>query len=235
MKKPLIAALMLSAMPLLLSNAGAVPQFAVSWPKVPVSVEVAIAGEVAKPGNYEFQVSAKPTLLNLVLLSGGLTRNPARVHVKVRRGARNFDIDIENLVKLKVDFALQEGDLVLITAHRVFIGGAVKNSGNYSLPDSGTLSVADALALAGGAIEAEGNSVMLLLAAKTPNPLNRFLEISPGDFNRLLQDGDSVFVSNPKVKVSPFTPSAPLFRTKPVPKAAPPSRARLYLLRSLAS
>lgn len=234
MKLGFIAAITLGAMPLLPSSASAAPQSAVSWPQTPVSVAVEIVGEVAKPGNYEFQVSDKPTLLALVLASGGLTRNPARVHVKVRRGARSFSIDIENLMKLKIDFALQEGDLVTITAHRVFIGGAVKNSGDYSLPDSGTLSVADALLLAGGAIEAEGNHVTLFLAAKNAKPRDHIFDILPGDFNRLLQDGDSLFVSNPKVKVWPLPPVTPGI-PRPYVAPKPKSMGRLYLLGSSAS
>ncbi|HEX8463459.1 MAG TPA: SLBB domain-containing protein, partial [Abditibacterium sp.] len=185
-KSAFMAALTLGAMPLLHSTANAAPQPAAPPFVAKAPVEFRIAGEVVKPGKYELN-SDKPTLLDLIAASGGLTRNPARVHVKVRRGARIFDINIADLLKFKVNFALQDGDVVTVTSPHVLIMGAVKNPGSYPLPENGSLSIAEALMLAGGPIEAQGNEVVRLPAASLGKAGMKFLPIPASDFNQLLQ------------------------------------------------
>jgi protein involved in polysaccharide export with SLBB domain len=94
------------------------------------------------------------TLSSLLILAGGVTNQASLSQIKVQRGGSNLTI---NLLAPQdsgpiANFTLQDGDLVEVPRNnsRVSILGEVRKPGSYAIAYGATISVADAIALAGG-------------------------------------------------------------------------------------
>lgn len=118
------------------------------------SQKVVIMGEIVKPGLYEMK--GRTTLLELISLAGGLTKDAGdkatikRVGPDDRPTTEVFDLTVifEGSVNVK-DIELSDGSSVFISkAGSVYITGEVNRPGAYKYTDGTT--VLKAITLAGG-------------------------------------------------------------------------------------
>jgi len=121
---------------------------------------VSVIGAVQRPGMVE--LTGPKTLIDVLALAGGLTEKASsqvQVYRNTTEGRQNYVIDLlflSNSSRLTnaeqtelVSMPMQVGDIVNVPqAGTVFIDGAVKNPGSYSIPRR--YSLTQALVLAGG-------------------------------------------------------------------------------------
>jgi polysaccharide export outer membrane protein len=121
---------------------------------------VSVIGAVLKPGTVE--LTGPKTLIDVLALAGGLTeRAGSQVHIyrQTIEGRQSYVIDLLFLTNSSrstdpekaslVSMPIQVGDIVNVPqAGTVFIDGAVKNPGSFSIPRR--YSLTQALVLAGG-------------------------------------------------------------------------------------
>jgi len=118
------------------------------------SRQVAVLGQVAKPGNYPLE-QGSTHVTDLLALAGGIsTSGDGKVVVVTNRGgsSKRVEIDVPAMYKtgdLSSNLELLPGDTIFVpTAPVFYIYGAVQRPGMYPL-ESGT-SVLRALAIGGG-------------------------------------------------------------------------------------
>lgn len=128
------------------------------------SIQVFVTGEARKPGSYT--ISSLSTLLDAVFASGGPGPGGSLRHIQVKRnGSLLTDFDLYDLLlrgdKSK-DVGLESGDVVYFppVGPQVAVVGSVHLPAIYEL--RGHETVADALALAGGA-SAVANAASLVI------------------------------------------------------------------------
>ncbi len=172
--------------------------------------QIYIAGEVTTPGAIE--LGAGDGLAELVLKAGGTKQTAAlsRLSITSRGGGLRY-IDASALANGgKVDVPLEEGDFVNIPRNEalVTVMGAVVKPDNYSIPENRTLTLGNALLLAGGTannaklkevavIHRLGNNVTKTDIVPVSDIQNGVLNI---DYP--LQNGDVVFVPQGRVSAS---------------------------------
>lgn len=106
-----------------------------------VSKLVEIQGEVLRP--YEFELTGSENFNNLLYYAGGFTARANTQHLIVKRisnqGIVFIDLPYDSLQKLKKDFALQAGDIVIVKSkpeqhkNSIYIKGAITISGEQGI------------------------------------------------------------------------------------------------------
>jgi|GEM_PF-623672 len=118
----------------------------------PRASQVYLVGAVKKPGIFPLQPGAG--VFEVLMLAGGLAGEPGECDASLLRKAtgKTLVIDLPQVLAgaPEANIALEDGDLLRIDWHQVqvYVGGAVKSSGIYSLP--ATSSLFQLLMLAGG-------------------------------------------------------------------------------------
>ena len=128
---------------------------------------VSISGEVKTPGSYE--LSEGDGVAELVSRAGGSTTDAALGQISIKR--RNGTISTVNASAALLEGGalvggtLKDGDVVVVprSTARVLIVGAVSKPGSYAMPEDRTLTVGDALSLAGGTLNTARVKTVTLL------------------------------------------------------------------------
>ncbi|MGI6519041.1 MAG: SLBB domain-containing protein [Bacillota bacterium] len=175
-----------------------------------VSRQVAVMGEVARPGVYQYV--EEMTLMDVLAMAGGPTRMADLEGVRVYRGE-----DVENALRLsvaderleyvggiKANPKVRPGDIVMIPsgAIRVQVAGHVARAGEVEIRKGGTL--LDAISAAGGLVSSgDGTRVVLTRAgADTLEVDVDSLLAGDGDRAPGVQTGDVIFVPEANRKVA---------------------------------
>jgi protein involved in polysaccharide export with SLBB domain len=174
---------------------------------------VFVSGEVHTPGPVELKEDAN--LAKLIAQAGGPKDEAALRRVTVERAGQTFNVDLYDALKngapLNSDITLQDGDFVVVpknTAHILVMPG-VNTPGKQLFPESGLLSVTDALAAAGGPKErAKLKEVTLLRETpaglqKRPIPLDKVQNWQAAG-KIAMQPGDVLYVPDPTEKKKSF-------------------------------
>ncbi len=101
-------------------------------PRVTITVEeyaareVSIQGQVRTPGRYSLPIEASMTIVELVTRSGGFTDTAKGTAVRVTRilhdgTKKNFEVDVESLIKGRRSANVQDNSLVLEPGDIVFV------------------------------------------------------------------------------------------------------------------
>jgi polysaccharide biosynthesis/export protein len=169
---------------------------------------VSIVGEVQHPGIY--QVLGPRSLLDLISMSGGLTNlADTRITVKRRGGAEE-----KITAKLKTDDAeaslannvqINPGDLILVPrAGIVYVLGEVNRPGGFAMQDSGTITLLQALAQAGGASRTASLSKAVLMRKNGQGYVTTKLQVGKIERGQApdldLHANDILFVPNSRLK-----------------------------------
>jgi len=119
------------------------------------SQRITLVGQVKNPGTYDYL--AKQRLLEVLVLSGGLSDNAGRIAQIRRKGESNgeqnvFMVDLDKLINEGQDglnIEINGGDVIFVPEAGVFfVDGAVRRPGSYPIRQSTTLR--EALQTAGG-------------------------------------------------------------------------------------
>lgn len=168
---------------------------------------VSITGEVKVPGSYQLQPGEG--LPELVTRAGGATEIAALTRVIVKRGQENVTLNtFPALTQGKpLDFPLQDGDFVVVpkNPNRVFVMQAVVRPGYYPIPETGVLTLGEAISNAGGTRE-RAKVRQIGLIRQTPSGVKRTIVSLDGSgkdqlaVNLPLQANDIVYVPEGTVK-----------------------------------
>ena len=119
-----------------------------------------LAGEFKQPRPFRIPTGTKPTLVSVILSSGGVTDRADMTRVKVMRVSANKGVvevvNVQNILSgggLASDLTLNEGDVVVIPggeANLVFVTGNVKRPGPQSLKVGERLNAYDSILNSGG-------------------------------------------------------------------------------------
>jgi polysaccharide export outer membrane protein len=154
---------------------------------------VSVIGAVLKPGTVE--LTGPKTLIDVLALAGGLTEKASsQVHIyrNTDEGRQSYVIDLLFLTNSNrstnaenaglVSMPIQVGDIINVPqAGTVFIDGAVKNPGSFSLPRR--YSLTQALTLAGGVdFELANYSGTIIFRRRSPGDV----ETIPVNLNDIL-------------------------------------------------
>jgi len=127
------------------------------------SISVTVSGEVVKPGR--FQLSALSSVLDAFMQVEGIKKTGSLRRIQIIRGDQIFWVDLYDLL-LSSGFSqkltLSDGDAIVVPliGDTIAIDGFVNRPGIYELAEGEkTLSVAEALNLAGNGVRPRGNFV----------------------------------------------------------------------------
>lgn len=167
---------------------------------------VSITGEVAKPGNYP--ITGPRTLLDIVAEAGGLTLT-ADTCVTIRHpdGAteeRTMPRE-DAAATLNHDIPVRRGDRIVVArASMVYVVGDVAHPGGYLMQHDGSITVLQAIAMAGGTSRTSGekNAVYLQRSAdsyaRVDLSIRALYQGQEHDFN--LGPGDIIYVPASNVR-----------------------------------
>ncbi len=128
--------------------------------------EVTIMGEVTAPGKYP--LLAPRRLIDVLMLAGGLT-TAAGNQVLITRGGGDGASELVHFSRATepkdiADVTVRPGDTVQVKrAGIVYVLGSVNRAGGYAMQEEGTLSVLQAMTLAGGTNSLASNGTIYLL------------------------------------------------------------------------
>ena len=168
-----------------------------------------LSGEFKQAGKWQIPKNITPTLVNVILSSGGTTDKADLTRVRVMRIAANKGI-VEEVNVLKIldgggltsDLTLDEGDVITIPAgptSLVYLTGNVMHQGSFPLKAGEKLSAYGAILQNGGfARFADQNHVYVLRAVPDGTKVRLPVDISAIKKGRRadvqLQSGDIVVV-----------------------------------------
>jgi polysaccharide biosynthesis/export protein len=157
-------------------------------------ISVRVTGEVRKPGLH--QITGLSSVFDAMSLAGGIRKTGSLRRIQVQRDDRIFWIDAYELIYPEFggqDLVLRDGDHILVPAigNTVAVAGDVKRPGIFELAEGQkTLSVGEALELAGGPIRSKGNSFV----KKTFDASGREIIQNLAGQNEVIEDGEIVVV-----------------------------------------
>jgi polysaccharide export outer membrane protein len=183
-------------------------------PQVIVSIDqsitnsVVLAGEVNKPGRFVLPTN-RETLNETVALAGGYRGDAKDVVARVERGTSSFEIRLSDLMDLPDrDLPIAPGDrITLISRPQSFsVLGAPNRAEQVRFP-RGRISLAEAVALAGGANPNQGDAAAIFVfryvptAAGTEEPVVYHLNMMrPGTLflsqQFAMKDKDLLYIGN---------------------------------------
>jgi protein involved in polysaccharide export with SLBB domain len=168
-----------------------------------------LSGEFRSPRPYRIPMGTAPTLISVILSSGGHTDRADLSHVKVMRmaGGKGLveEVNVQKILdggSLTSDITLSEGDVITIPAgpsNQVYVTGNVKRQGSFNLVPGERLTGYGAILQAGGLARfADEKKVHVLRAmpdgTKRKIPVN-LVEIKRGQRQDVvLQSNDIVVV-----------------------------------------
>jgi protein involved in polysaccharide export with SLBB domain len=168
-----------------------------------------LSGEFRQPGKWQIPKNITPTLVNVILSSGGTTDKAdlTRVHV-MRMAANKGVVEVVNIRKildgggLTSDLTLDEGDVITIPAgpsSLVYLTGNVARQGSFPLKAGEKLSAYNAILQNGGfARFADESRVFVLRAVPDGSKVKLPVDVKSIKRGRradvLLQSGDIVVV-----------------------------------------
>ena len=171
------------------------------------TINVFIAGEVKKPGNYS--VSALSTLSQAVYVAGGISDAGSFRAIQLkRRGETVGSFDIYDLLLYgdnSGDVRLQNGDVVFVpfAGPQAIVSGAVVRPAIYELKAGNT--IRDLLNMAGGML-ATANPQQALLKRYPPGAslpsLDNLSLLEPGSLDAPVIDGDALSVPGMSTRVA---------------------------------
>lgn len=170
---------------------------------------VFISGEVKTPGAYELQEG--DGLAEIISRAGGPTPDASLAQVAVtRRDGTKTVVDTAAALLQGADRTggnLRDGDVVVVprSKNRVLVVGAVAKPGSYAMPEDRTLTVGDAISLAGGTQNnAKKVTLMHPKGDKVESALLRLDRPEKGvlSVNRVLEAGDVLYVPEGKPRES---------------------------------
>ncbi len=135
----------------------------------PYGRQVAVLGQVARPGKYALE-DARPRLTDALALAGGITpTGDDTVTVFTKGNAAKREINVAAMVRagdLSANIELQNGDTIYVErAPQFYIHGQVNRPGSYRLEPS--LNVMQALSVGGG-MTLRGTHRGLTIHRRTP-------------------------------------------------------------------
>lgn len=165
--------------------------------ELPEKVRIIVDGAVHDP--REIMVLPKDLRLEKVIaLAGGILPAATMKNILVSRPTGTYRVDLTPFTQggTPVDFELQPGDYVYVrTNERKFtVLGQVKAAGEFVMPDAKPVTLADALARAGG-LSDKGS--LLRVALARPNAKGKY-EISMYGLDKFLKSGDAT--QNPVIQ-----------------------------------
>jgi polysaccharide biosynthesis/export protein len=144
-------------------------------PQVMVSMDqsitnsVVLAGEVNRPGRFVLPTNNE-TLNQTIALAGGYKGEAKDVVARVQRGGNSYEIRLSDLLDLpQRDVAIAPGDTITLVSHPESFSslGAPNRAEEIRFP-RGRISVAEAVALAGGANASAGDAAAIFVFRYVP-------------------------------------------------------------------
>jgi protein involved in polysaccharide export with SLBB domain len=117
-------------------------------------ISVLVSGEVNNPGQR--LLTGLSSVVDAILLSGGVRKSGSLRNVRVQRGGREFTIDLYSVLTARGNSStmrLADGDRILVPllGQTVAVSGLVRQPGIFELPPrQSSISVANLLQLVGG-------------------------------------------------------------------------------------
>ena len=146
-------------------------------PQVLVSIDqsitnsVILAGEVARPGRLVLSTN-RESLVDAIALAGGYRGNAKDAVARVQRGGETFEIRVSDLLDMpQEDLQIAPGDrITLVSRPQSFsVLGAPSKADEVVFPRS-RLTLAEAVALAGGANPTAGDAGAIFVFRYVPQP-----------------------------------------------------------------
>jgi protein involved in polysaccharide export with SLBB domain len=119
-----------------------------------------LSGEFKNPRPYRIPLGTSPTLISVILSSGGVTDKADLTRVKIMRMAANRgvveEVNVQKILdggSLSSDLTLSEGDVVIVPpgqSNLIYVTGNVKRQGSYHLSPGEKLSAYGAILQSGG-------------------------------------------------------------------------------------
>ena len=119
-----------------------------------------LSGEFKSPRPYRIPLGTSPTLISVILSSGGVTDKADLTRVKIMRMAANRgvveDVNVQKILdggSLSSDLTLSEGDVIIVPpgqSNLIYVTGNVKRQGSYHLSPGEKLSAYGAILQSGG-------------------------------------------------------------------------------------
>lgn len=173
-----------------------------------ISDSVVLAGEVAKPGRFVLSTNHE-TLNQTIALAGGYRGDPKDLVARVQRNDGLFEIRLSDLLDTPDrDLPIAAGDTItLVSRPQSFSAlGAANRTEQIRFP-KGRISVAEAVALAGGANPEAGDAAAIFLfryvstSGGTEEPIVYHLNLMRAGAYLLAQrfmmrDGDILYIGN---------------------------------------
>lgn len=173
------------------------------------TLRVSVAGQVLKPGACDVPIGSGA--VQAVAMAGGAAPKAALSKVTVQHADGTVvPVDLFRAMTLgrpEADVKLAAGDLVLVpeAKAKVAVLGAVRNPGYYDLEEGVTPRVADAVALAGGAVKGARLTEVGLMRTEGGQSvrrivnLERVLRAGKTAEDVPVQSGDLIFVPDKKI------------------------------------
>ena len=142
-------------------------------------MKAVIAGEVNKPGAYEFEEGRNLSLVELITLAGGPTKDAcmnasAIIRSEGRGKTRILKVRAGDIMEARArDVVLEPGDRVNIPSANVIVMGEVAKPGTYNFGDASKMTLLGAISQAGGFTRiAALNGVKIIRIDELGNKLN---------------------------------------------------------------
>ena len=168
-----------------------------------------LSGEFTRPGTWTIPKNVTPTLVGVVLSSGGLTEKADLTRVRVMRMSSNKGVvepvNVQNILDgrgLTSDITLEEGDVVVVPAGPssvVYITGNVARPGIFSLRPGEKLTAYTAILQNGGFSKfAKQRGIYVLRAVRDGSKIRIPVDVEEikrgGRADVVLQSSDIIFV-----------------------------------------
>ncbi|MFZ5609253.1 MAG: SLBB domain-containing protein [Pseudomonadota bacterium] len=127
-------------------------------------IDVQVVGEVANPGVH--QLTGLSDAVQALIAAGGVKKTGSLRRIRVLRGDKTLTVDLYAVLTGvgNVNARLRDGDRLVVPpiGDAIAVTGAVLRPGIFELDEGlGEVSVADALAMAGGPLRPRGNGLVL--------------------------------------------------------------------------
>lgn len=189
-------------------------------PRVGVAVKefrsrrIAVIGEVNAPGVYAIQQNVT-TLMDMLTLAGGPTRNASQFAQILRKEKGKFDpvritVNLKQLFEegiFDLNAVLQGDDIVYVpNAPLMYVYGSVRAPGGYTLNRS--IRALEAIALAGGLLSEADKRHCFLVRRDGPMGIEQVIALNLLDIERgkqrdvFLQEGDVLHVPDSSSRIA---------------------------------